>query len=299
MPLDQDLNDESEESSGGESGEKEMSFLDHLEELRWHVIRSIVAIMVFTTVAFFEVKWIFTNIILAPAKSDFLTWRALCKIGQMTNFKDLCIDDIPLELQSRYMTGQFTITIVAAFILGLIIAFPYIAWELWRFIRPGLRPSERKNSSGVVGAISFLFLLGISFGYYVISPLMVYVMVNYKISDMILNQFDITSYVSTFVALVFGSGLLFQLPVVVYFLSKIGLVTPAFLRKYRKHAVIVILVVAAIITPPDPLSQTIISIPLYLLFEISILISSRVEKQKLREEEAERLEEERLKQSAS
>jgi sec-independent protein translocase protein TatC len=294
MPLDQELNEENEGT-----GEKEMSFLDHLEELRWHVIRSIIAIVVFTIVAFVQVKWIFNNIILAPAKSDFATWRLLCKFGQKFDIKDFCIEDIPLELQSRYMTGQFTITIVAAFILGLIIAFPYIAWELWRFIKPGLRPGERKNSSGIVGAISFLFLAGISFGYYVISPLMVYVMVNYQISDLIRNEFDITSYVSTFVALVFGSGVLFQLPVVIYFLSKIGLVTPSFLRKYRKHAVVLILIIAAIITPPDPLSQTLISIPLYMLFEISILISARVEKKKLREEEAERLEEERLKQSAS
>lgn len=295
MPLDQELNEESVE----ETGEKEMSFLDHLEELRWHVIRSLIAVVLFTIVAFVQVKWIFNNIILAPAKADFPTWTALCKLGQAIDAKDLCIEDIPLELQSRYMTGQFTITIISAFILGLIIAFPYVIWELWRFIKPGLRRSERKSSRGMVGAISALFLAGISFGYYVISPLMVYVMVNYQISDLIKNEFDITSYVSTFVALVFGSGVLFQLPVVIYFLSSIGMVTPGFLRKYRKHAVVVILVIAAIITPPDPMSQTLISIPLYLLFEISILISARVEKRKLREEEEERKEEERLKQSAT
>ncbi|HEY9045729.1 MAG TPA: twin-arginine translocase subunit TatC [Ohtaekwangia sp.] len=285
MPLDQDTIEE-------ESGEKEMSFLDHLEELRWHVIRSMVAIVVFTIFAFIEVKWVFNSVILAPAKADFWTWRMLCKIGHAFNAPDLCIDDIPLVLQSRFMTGQFTITIIAAFVLGLVFAFPYVVWELWRFIRPGLRISERKNSRGVVGAVSSLFLAGISFGYYIIAPLMVYIMVNYKISDMIKNEFDITSYVTTVLTLVLGSGLLFQLPVVIFFLSKVGLVTPAFLRRYRKHSVIVILIVAAIITPPDPLSQTLISIPLYLLFEISILISARVEKQRLREEEAERLREE-------
>lgn len=281
MPLDQDPIEE-------ESGEKEMSFLDHLEELRWHVIRSLAAVVVFTIVAFVEVKWIFSNVILAPAKSDFWTWRMFCKLGQAFSSQDLCIDDIPLELQSRFMTGQFTITIVAAFIIGLVFAFPYVVWELWRFIKPGLRVNERKNSRGVVGAVSALFLAGISFGYYVIAPLMVYVMVNYQISDMIKNEFDITSYVSTVVTLVFGSGLLFQLPVVIFFLSKVGLVTPAFLRRYRKHSVVIILVIAAIITPPDPLSQTLISIPLYLLFEISIIISARVERQRLRDEEEER-----------
>jgi sec-independent protein translocase protein TatC len=291
MPLDQELNDE--------SVEKEMSFLDHLEELRWHIIRSMVATVIFTILAFVYVKWIFANIILAPAKAEFLTWKLLCKFGHLIGNPDLCIGDIPLELQSRYMTGQFTITIVAAFIIGLIFAFPYVAWELWRFIKPGLKKTERKGSRGVVAAISFLFFSGVAFGYYVISPLMVYMMVNYQISDMIRNEFDITSYVSTVVALVFGSGMLFQLPVVIYFLSKIGLVTPAFLRKYRKHAVILILVIAAIITPPDPLSQTIISIPLYLLFEISILISARVEKKKLKAEAAELAEEERLKKQSS
>lgn len=282
MPLDQEEIDDS-------VGEKEMSFIDHLEELRWHIIRSIIAIMVFTIVAFVEVKWIFNNIILAPARADFPTWRALCKLGHAFNFPDLCIDDIHLELQSRYMTGQFTITIISAFVLGLIIAFPYVAWELWRFIKPGLKLKERKGSRGVVTAISALFITGISFGYYVISPLMVYVLVNYRISDMIVNQFDIMSYVTTFVALVFGSGLLFQLPVVIYFLSKFGIVTPMFLRQYRRHSIIVILIIAAIITPPDPLSQILITIPLYLLFEISILISARVYRQRLRDEAAEAL----------
>lgn len=284
MPLDQD-------DDVVESGEKEMSFLDHLEELRWHIIRAVSAILVFTILAFIEVKWIFNNIILAPAKSDFPTWRALCKLGHWLGTEDLlCISDIKLELQSRYMTGQFTITIVAAFVLGLVLAFPYVVWELWRFVKPGLRIRERKNSTGVVSAVSFLFISGISFGYYVIAPLMVYVMVNYRISDMITNQFDITSYITTFVALVFGTGLLFQLPVVIYFLSKVGLVTPKFLRQYRKHSIVVILIIAAIITPPDPLSQTLIFIPLYMLFEISILISARVERKKKKEEE-ERLQE--------
>ena len=284
MPLDQDTVEEN-----GEKGE--MSFLDHLEELRWHLIRSVIAMIVFTVIAFIEVRWIFSNIILAPAKSDFFTWRVLCKLGNAINKPDLCIADIPLELQSRFMTGQFTITIIAAFVIGLIFAFPYVIWEIWRFVKPGLHKREQNSSTGIVLIVSFLFALGISFGYYVIAPLMVYIMVNYRISDLIVNQFDITSYVSTFVTLVFGSGLLFQLPVVIYFLSKFGIVSPAFLRKYRKHAIVVILVVAAIITPPDPLSQILITIPLYMLFEISILISANVERNcKKREAEEERLE---------
>ncbi|MFZ5970086.1 MAG: twin-arginine translocase subunit TatC [Bacteroidota bacterium] len=268
--------------------ESEMSFLDHLEELRWHVIRSVGAILLFTIIGFVYVKWIFNNVILAPAKADFPTWRALCALGEAIGKADLlCIQDIPLELQSRFMTGQFTITIISGLVLGLILAFPYVVWEMWRFIKPGLHLKERKNTTGAVGAVTLLFASGVSFGYFVIAPLMVYVMANYRISDMIVNEFDITSYVSTFVALVLGSGLLFQLPVVIYFLSKMGIVTPSFLRKYRKHSVVVILIIAAIITPPDPLSQTLISLPLYLLFEISILISARVEKKRIKEAEAE------------
>jgi sec-independent protein translocase protein TatC len=276
MPLDQN-------QEGEERVEGEMSFLDHLEELRWHVIRSISAILIFTIVGFVYVQWIFNNVILAPAKSDFWTWRMLCKLGNAIGKQDLlCIKDIPLELQSRFMTGQFTITIVAGLVIGLILAFPYVIWEIWRFIKPGLHLRERQNSTGAVAIISGLFAAGVSFGYFVIAPLMVYVMVNYRISDMIINQFDITSYVSTFVALVVGSGLLFQLPVVIYFLSRFGIVTPKFLRHYRKHSIVIILIVAAIITPPDPLSQILISLPLYLLFEISILISARVEKQRIK-----------------
>jgi sec-independent protein translocase protein TatC len=284
MPLDQ----EPEVTSG----EKEMSFLDHLEELRWHVIRSMIAIVIFAGVALYFVKDIFHYVILGPANKDFPTWKALCKLGHLLGKPDLlCISDIPLNLQSRNVTGQFTITIVSGLVIGLIFAFPYVAWEIWRFIRPGLKMNEQKNSRGAVTAITLLFAGGVSFGYFVITPLMVYVLVNYQISPMIVNEFDIMSYVSTVIVLVFGSGILFELPVVIYFLSKIGLVTPRFLRKYRKHSIVVILVIAAIITPPDILSQVLITMPLYLLFEISILISARVEKQKLKEEEAERIRE--------
>jgi sec-independent protein translocase protein TatC len=268
----------------GQTEEKEMSFLDHLEELRWHLIRAFAAVVVFTIVAFMSAKWVFENIIFAPARPDFPTFKFLCKLGNLLHYEGLCITDIPFHVQSRNMTGQFTMHIMASFILGFIISFPYVAWELWRFVKPGLQIKERKYSRGAVGAISFLFFLGVVFGYYIIAPWMVYFLANYSISDMVVNEFDITSYVSTVVMLVFGAGLLFQLPVVVYFLTKVGIVTPKFLRDYRKHSIVVILIVSAILTPPDPLSQALISIPLYLLFEISILISAFVSKKKAREE---------------
>jgi sec-independent protein translocase protein TatC len=278
MPLDQELNDE-----------KEMSFLDHLEELRWHLIRSLIAAVIFTIIAFVSARWIFENIVFAPARPDFPTFKVLCKIGNALNYEGLCITDIPFKVQSRNMTGQFTMHIMASFIIGIMIAFPYICWEIWRFVKPGLQIKERKYSRGAVAAVSVLFFFGVMFGFYVIAPWMVYFLANYSISEMVVNEFDITSYVSTVVMLVFGSGLLFQLPVVIYFLTKVGIVTPQFLRKYRKHSIIVILIVAAIVTPPDPLSQMLITIPLYLLFEVSILISAAVARRKAKEEAEELL----------
>jgi sec-independent protein translocase protein TatC len=283
MPLDQEA-----------SGEKEMSFLEHLEELRWHVVRALIAVVIFTVGAFVMAPWVFENIIFAPARVDFPTFQWLCKLGNYFGSEGLCVKEIPFKVQSRNMTGQFTMHIMSSFIIGLVVAFPYVVWEFWRFIKPGLQPSERKYSRGAVGSVSILFFTGVAFGYYVIAPWMVYFLANYSISDMIVNEFDITSYVSTVVMLVMGSGLLFQMPVIIYFLTKIGIVTPEFLRKYRKHAVVIILILAAIVTPPDLLSQMLITIPLYLLFEISILISAGVAKRKAREEAEELLKEQNI-----
>jgi len=283
MPLDQEPIEENE---------SEMSFLDHLEELRWHVIRALIAIIVFTIFAFATAPWIFENIIFAPAKVDFPTFKALCRFADIVGADALCVKEMPFKIQSRNMTGQFTMHIFASVVIGIILSFPYVVWELWRFIKPGLRFTERKYSRGAVAAVSFLFLSGILFGYFVLSPLVISFLSNYQISEMISNEFDITSYVSTVVGMVLGCGLLFQLPVVIYFLTKLGIVSSGFLRMYRKHAIVIILVVGAIVTPSaDPFSQLLISFPLYLLFEISILIAGRVERNKRKEEEAERLQE--------
>lgn len=259
------------------SGEKEMDFTGHLEELRWHIVRALGAVLVFTILAFIMAPWIFENIIFAPARANFVTFRMLCQVGGLINSDSLCVEEIAFKLQSRYMTGQFTMHIVASLIIGLIIAFPYVVWEFWRFIKPGLYKHERQNSRGAVAVVSFLFFMGVGFGFYVLSPIMISFLANYQISDMIVNEFDITSYVSTIVGVVFGTGLLFQLPVVIFFLSSIGVVTPQLLRQYRKHAVVAILIIGAIITPSaDPLSQALIAIPLYILYEVSIVISARV-----------------------
>lgn len=268
------------------SDEKEMSFLDHLEELRWHLIRSAFAITIFMILAFAYAPWIFQNIIFAPSHVDFPTFRWLCKLGEWTGSEDtLCAQPFPFKVQSRFMTGQFTMRFLAAFVIGFIVSFPYVFWEIWRFIKPGLKDNEMKNSRGAVFAVSFLFLSGVLFGYYILVPLMTWFLSSYTITPEIVNEFDITSFVSTFVALVFGSGVLFQLPVVVYFMTKVGVLTPQFMRSYRKHAYVVILIVGAIVTPPDILSQILISLPLFLLYEISIFISAYVMRKRLKEQE--------------
>lgn len=269
------------------SDEKEMSFLDHLEELRWRVVRASIAMLVFMIVAFIFIKWIFNNIVFAPAQIDFPTFKWMCALAELTGFNELCVTELPFKVQSRNMTGQFMMSLTASFVIGLICAFPYLAWELWSFVKPGLKSTERKYSRGAVAAISFLFALGIAFGYYILSPMTIWFLSTYSISDIIVNEFDITSYVSTIASLVLGCGVLFQFPMVVYFLSKIGIVTPELMRKYRKHSVVVILILGAVITPSgDPFSLMVISLPLYILFEISIYISSVVVRNKLKEEEA-------------
>lgn len=267
------------------SDEREMSFIDHLEELRWHIIRSMIAIFVFTIVAFISVDFVFNTVIFGPAKPDFWTFRMLCKVGDIINSQALCIDDLPLKIQSRKMTGQFTMHITSSFVIGIIVAFPYVFWEIWRFISPGLHIKERKTSRGAVFFVTLLFAIGVAFGYYIMSPLAVNFLANYQVSSIVFNEFDITSYVSTLITLVLGSGILFQLPIVVYFLSKVGIVTPELMRAYRKHAIVVILILGAMLTPPDPLSQVLIAFPLFGLYEMSIIICRRVTKRRLKEEE--------------
>jgi sec-independent protein translocase protein TatC len=268
--------------------EKEMAFLDHLEELRWHVVRSVSVIFIAMIASFAFIKEIFEYVIFAPAKINFPTFKYMCELGKLFGFNDLCVTDLPFKIQSRNMTGQFMMSLTASFVIGLIVAFPYVAWELWRFVKPGLQSKEIKYSKGAVFAVSFLFSIGILFGYYILAPTTIWFLATYSISDMIVNEFDITSYVSTISSLILGCGILFQFPMVIYFLSKVGIVTPELMRKYRKHSIVVILILGAVITPSgDPFSLTVISLPLYVLFEISIYISSVVVKRKLKQEAAE------------
>lgn len=264
--------------------EKEMSFLEHLEELRWHIIRSLIAIAVFAVLAFVFRNFVFKEIIFAPGRTDFWTYQMLCKASDLTGSEVLCIDELPFTIQSRKMTGQFTMAITAAFVIGLIVAFPYVFYEIWRFIAPGLYDKEKKLSRGSVFYVSLLFTMGILFGYYVVSPLSINFLANFNLDPgTVVNEFDIVSFVSTITMLVLACGILFQLPVVVYFLTKAGIITPQLMRQFRRHSIVVILILSAILTPPDPMSQLLIAFPLILLYEISIKLSAFVARKREKE----------------
>ncbi len=265
---------------GDASDDNEMSFLDHLEELRWHIIRSLIAICVFAVAAFLLKDFIFGQLILGPSKADFLTYRMFCKLGQMTNSDAFCIDELPFIIQNRKITAQFTIHITYSLVAGLILAFPYVFWEFWSFISPGLYDNERKVSRGAVFSVSFLFALGVLFGYYLVTPISINFLTNYQLDPSILNEIDLTSYVSTIIMMVLACAIMFQLPVIIFFLTSAGLVTPEILKTYRKHAIIVILIISAVITPPDVISQILVSIPIMILYQVGIGISKVVYKRR-------------------
>ena len=255
---------------------KEMSFLDHLEELRWHLIRSTAAVVIVATLAFIAKDFIFDVLLFGPKSADFPTYRLLCKAAQFIGMDSFCFDELPFRIQSRTMSGQFSAHIWTSITAGIIVAFPYIVYEFWKFISPGLMPNERKNSRGFIFVASFLFFIGVLFGYYVITPLSINFLGSYRVSEEVFNDFDLSSYISLVRASVLASGLIFQLPIVIYFLTKVGLVTPEVLRKYRKFALVIVLIISAVITPPDIASQVIVAVPVVILYEISIYISKAV-----------------------
>lgn len=264
---------------------EEMSFLEHLETLRWHLIRSVFAVLILAIIAFLFKGFIFDSIIFAPKEPDFITYRVMCKVTKFFNGADAsCITDIPFHIQNRTMAGQFNTHIWTAIISGIIVAFPYILYELWRFISPALKENERNTSKGFIWVASILFFIGVLFGYYVIAPLSINFLAHYTISKEVMNQIDISSYMGLVRSSSLASGVVFELPIIIYILSKLGLVTPEILRKYRKFSIVGILILAAVITPPDVTSQVIVAIPMLILYEISIFISKVVRRKK---EEAE------------
>jgi sec-independent protein translocase protein TatC len=256
----------------------EMSFLDHLEDLRWHLIRATLGILMAATLAFIFKKFIFDVIIFGPTNMDFPTYEGLCKISQLIGINDttFCADKFPFIIQNRTVAGQFSAHIWTSIYAGFIIAFPYVMYQLWSFIGPGLKENERRNSRGFLFTASVLFFLGVLFGYYIVTPLSLNFLANYQISEMISNEFDVSSVIAIVRSSAIASGFVFELPIIIYFLTKAGLVTPAFLKKYRKFALVIVLILAAVITPPDIASQVIVAIPILILYQVSIYISAVV-----------------------
>jgi sec-independent protein translocase protein TatC len=278
MPLDQQHDEEY-------SNEKEMSFIDHLEELRWHIIRAVGAIGVFTILSFFSLDFIYNKIILGPAKPDFWTYRMMCKVGEAFNISGFCIEKFDFVIINTEVSGQFAMAMTSGLLLGLVFAFPYIFWEVWKFIKPGLKETEQKAARFAVFWVSFLFFSGVAFGYFIVAPLAINFLANFQLDPTIKNQFTIDSFISILATLTLACGITFQLPVIVYVLSRLGIVTPSFMRTYRRHALVVILIVAAVITPsPDITSQMLVTLPLVLLYEVSIGVSASVQKKRLAQE---------------
>ena len=250
--------------------QKEMSFLDHLEELRWHIIRALIAVGVVGILLFLFYRIIFEYVIFGPARPEFITYRLICQASEA-----LCFTPPAIPTQAIGFGESFIMAIKTSFIMGIIVAFPYIFWEFWRFIRPGLYDKEQKATRGIVVICSLLFLTGVLFGYFIIAPFAVNFLMGFTIPG-VQNTPTLSSFLNYMIMFTAPAGMIFELPIVVYFLSKVGLLTPEFMKKYRRHSFIIILLLAAVVTPPDVVTQFLIGIPLYILYEISIVISRRV-----------------------
>jgi sec-independent protein translocase protein TatC len=264
----------------------EMSFMDHLEELRWLLVRATIAMLIAATFVFFVSDYIFDEIIFGPISPDFITYRTFCDLSHWLGFADsICVTEMDFIIQNTEMEGQVNILIWTCITAGFIIAFPYILYLLWGFISPALYEKERKNARYFIFIASILFFIGVLFGYFVIVPMSVNFFATFTVSSAVKNEFNIDSYIGMIKTSVVACGLFFELPIIIYFLSRLGLVTPQFLRKYRKYGIVIILIVSAIVTPPDVVSQIIVSIPMLLIYEASIFISAIVVKKQLKETE--------------
>jgi sec-independent protein translocase protein TatC len=253
----------------------EMSFLDHLEALRWLLVRITTAVLVVACLSYFIIDWVFEDVIFAPIHTDFITYKVFCDLTHYLGTDDggMCVTEMPFTLQSTEMGGQFSIFIWTCISCGFILGFPYILWEIWKFISPALYKNEKKSALSFIFWSSVLFFLGVLFGYYLILPLSVNFFGGFSVSNVIKNEFNLDNYIGMVKTTIISCGLMFELPIIIYFLTKLGLVNSSFLREYRRYAIVIILIVAAFLSPPDALSQVIVAIPMLILYEISILIA--------------------------
>ncbi len=264
----------------------EMSFLDHLEELRWLLVRSSFAIVILAIAVYFVSDFIFDDIIFGPTRVDFITYRFFCDASHYLGFAEtICIEELPFTIQNTSMEGQVNVFVWTCITAGFILGFPYLLWEVWKFISPALYESERKYAKVFVFTASLLFFIGVLFGYFVIVPMSVNFVASFSVSNIVKNEFNLESYISMIKTSVIAGGLFFELPIIIYLLTKIGLVTPTFLQNTRKYAVVIVLIIAAIVTPPDVVSQITVAVPMLLIYEISILISKIVVKKQEKNEQ--------------
>jgi sec-independent protein translocase protein TatC len=267
-----------------EKNTDEMSFLDHLEDLRWLLVRSTIAILVMAFAAYFFSDFIFDTLIFGPTQIDFFTYQFLCQISNSIGIgESICIDELPFIIQNTQMEGQVNVFIWICILVGFILSFPYILFQIWKFISPALYQNEKRGALKFIFFSSILFFLGVLFGYYIIIPMSINFVATFSISKFVLNQFTLDSYIGLFKTSLIAGGLFFEMPIIIYFLTKMGLVNPTFLREYRKYAIVIVLIIAAIVTPPDVVSQTIVAIPMLLIYELSILLSVLVVKNKKNE----------------
>ena len=264
-----------------------MSFLDHIEDLRWHIIRSVAVVLIAAIAVFAKIEWIFDRIILGPAHNDFISYKWFCKLAQVTHAYSLCLGEVKLKFQNTTITGQFMMSLSVSMMVGFIISFPYILWELWRFIKPALKPTEVKYARGIVFWCSALFFTGVVFAYLILVPYTINFFSGYTLSPLFQNIITIDNYYDTLSDMLMGIGIVFELPVIVYFLSRIGILTPKIMRTRRRYAIVILLIVSELITPPDLFSCLLVFIPLYILYEISVFISGRAAKELKKKRELE------------
>ncbi|MNU17043.1 Sec-independent protein translocase protein TatC [compost metagenome] len=265
-------------ATGNPNGE--MVFMDHIEALRWHIVRAFIAIIIASIFVFFNIEWVFQYVILGPANKDFIAYQWFCSLGKLLHVDALCMEPITVQFQNTELSGQFMMSFSSSFMIGFIAAFPYVFWEFWKFARPALTENELKHTRGIVFWASSLFLLGVLFSYFIIAPFTINFFATYKLSPQFDNIITISNYYDTMSDLVFGMGIVFELPILVYILAKIGILTPKLMRDNRRYAIVIIMVLAAIITPPDWFSIFLVAIPLVLLYEVSINISARLTKER-------------------
>jgi sec-independent protein translocase protein TatC len=269
---------------GGSNPKGEMAFTDHIEALRWHLIRSLIAVVVAAILVFMKIEWIFDRIILGPAHDNFVAYKWFCKLAEVTHIPSLCLGKVNLKFQNTELAGQFLMSISVSAMLGFIISFPYILWELWRFIKPALKPIEIRYAKGIVFWCTLLFFIGIAFSYFILVPYTINFFGNYQLSPAFQNIITMSNYYETMSDLIMGMGIVFELPIVVYFLSRIGILTPKIMRTQRRYAIFILLIVSEVITPPDMFSCFLVFIPLYILYEISVVISIRATNEKKRKD---------------